>query len=61
MAASKTLTPAQRQERSRLGAHVRTERTRLIKQIADELAGEPLAGKTADELRAILSGSVVRR
>lgn len=61
MAASKTLTPAQRQNRSRLGAAVRTERTRLIKQIADELAGEPLSAKTVDELRAILTGVAVRR
>jgi len=40
---------------------VRVERERLIRQIADELAGEPLAPKTTDELRAILAGAAVRR
>lgn len=57
MAASKTLTPAQRRERSSLGAAIRTERTRLIKQIADDLCGEPLSAKTIDELRAIAEGA----
>jgi hypothetical protein len=48
-------------EKRRDAVNVRYERERLIKQIADELAGEPLAPKTTDELRAILTGVVVRR
>ena len=56
MATAKTLS-----EKRRDAVNVRYERERLVKQIADELCGEPLATKTTDELRAILAGAAVRR
>jgi hypothetical protein len=53
--------PKFREERAQKAVATRHERERLIKQIADELAGEPLSAKTIDELRSILSGVAVRR
>lgn len=54
MAASKTLSPAQRRERARNAVAVAVERRRLIKEIADRLHGEPLSEKTVEELRALV-------
>ena len=60
-AATKMPTPPEVSEVKRRAVLSRYERERLIKRIADELAGESLGAKTTDELRAILSGVAVRR
>ena len=55
MAASKTLTPAQRKVRARGAAAAASERRKMIKQIAEQFVGEPLDTKTVTELRELLA------
>lgn len=54
MAASKTLSPAQRKTRASKAVAVAHERTKLIRELADMLHGSPLSEKTTEELRALV-------
>jgi len=61
MAAAKTLSPAQLSARGKKAAEEKHARLRLIQEIAERLAGEPLSAKTTEELRALLAGAAVTR